>query len=59
MSSILAATKAVAFAEDSYFDAFKQYEQGSCTRQSLLEVSAALAQVRRIAAAGIEPQEAA
>jgi hypothetical protein len=57
MSSILAATKAVAFAEDSKHDAFGSFHRQEITANSMWEVLGAYHEVRRIAAGNIQPQE--
>jgi len=54
----LAATKAVAFAEDAYFDTAVDFAARRIGDQEYLEVYAALQQVRRIAASGMRVVEA-
>lgn len=55
----LAATKAVAFAEDTHFDASLDVVCGDMSPAVFNEIRAALAQVRRIAAGNIQPVESA
>lgn len=54
---ILAATKAVAFAEDANWDAREDYVAGRISYSEYIEVGQACAYVRGIAAAGTPAQE--
>ena len=57
-NDMLPATKAVAFAEDAYFDTAVDFAACRSGDEQYLEVHAALQQVRRIAASGIRAVEA-
>lgn len=59
MNDILAATKAVGFAEDAASDAKADHKAGFITDAEYIEVLQAAAYVRGIAARNIQPVEAA